>query len=60
MTWQFWAIFWGWLASAVILICVGLYPVGPVGRVMIGLGILDLLAFLAAAIWFANAMNSDI
>lgn len=60
MNWQFWAVFWVWVASIVILIVGGLFLLGPIGRVMIGLGIVDLVAFVIALLWLASALNSDV
>lgn len=57
MVWQFWVVVWGWFASAVMLVGAG----GFVGSdTLISLGLVDALAFICAAIWFAGKLNTDI
>lgn len=60
MIWQFWAVVWGWLATVPVLIGVGLWLGGAAGNLMIGIGIVDAVAWVGGMLWIAGQLNTDV
>lgn len=57
---RFWVVVFGSLAAVLGVFIGGFYVPSPWAPIMITAGAVGGIAWLGAAFWFANAMNTDI